>query len=58
MDLEDDQIIRLFFERSEAAVAELYRKYGGLCMSISCNILKNREAMCTGFPGKSYAGIL
>lgn len=43
MDLEDDQIIRLFFERSEAAVAELYRKYGGLCMSISCNILKNRE---------------
>lgn len=41
--MEDHLIIQLFFERSENAVLELSRKYGGLCRSIACKILNNRE---------------
>lgn len=39
--LEDSQIIELFFERSEQAIAELSEKYGKVCSSVSRNILKN-----------------
>lgn len=41
--MEDDVIIKLFFERSERAITELANKYGKLCFSLSDNILKNRE---------------
>lgn len=41
--MEDQLIIRLFFERSEKAIVELSKKYGKLCRSISYNILKNAE---------------
>ncbi len=41
--MEDQGIITLFFERSEQAIAETDKKYGGLCYSIAYNILDNRE---------------
>ena len=39
--MEDQQIIRLFFERSEQAITELSRKYGALCFQIADNICVN-----------------
>ncbi len=41
--MEDRSIIGLFRERSEKAVEELSRKYGGLCYGIAFNILAVRE---------------
>ena len=41
--MEDKEIIRLFFERSEQAINSLSLKYGNLCKSISYNILSNKE---------------
>lgn len=41
--MEDEQIVRLFFDRSEQAVAETERKYGAYCRMIAMNILENRE---------------
>ncbi|MCM1165925.1 MAG: sigma-70 family RNA polymerase sigma factor [Lachnospiraceae bacterium] len=41
--MDDNQIIELFFERSERAVAELSGKYGRLCNAVSYNILQSRE---------------
>ena len=41
--MEDDQIIKLYFERSEQAIAETDTKYGGYCYSIAYNILTNQE---------------
>lgn len=41
--MEDQQIIRLFFERSEQAIAELSRKYGALCFQIADNILDDPQ---------------
>lgn len=41
MKLEDQEIIRLFFQRSEQAITELSVKYGMLCRKIAVNILKN-----------------
>ena len=46
--MEDQGIIALFFERSEQAIEETDKKYGGYCYSIAYNILSNRE----GFGGK------
>lgn len=40
--LEDSQIIALFFERSEQAIAELDRKYGAIVRKTANNILNNR----------------
>lgn len=39
--MEDQAIINLFNERSEQAITELIRKYGGAVRSISINILKD-----------------
>lgn len=39
--MEDEQIIYLFFERSEQAIAELSKKYGSVCRRVSQNILNN-----------------
>ena len=41
--MEDQGIIALFFERSEQAIEETDKKYGGYCYSIAYNILFNRE---------------
>lgn len=37
--MEDDQIIRLLFQRSESAIPMLQQKFGGLCRSIISRIL-------------------
>ena len=41
--MNDEQIIGLFFERSEQAITELDKKYGRVCHSVSYNILHNRQ---------------
>lgn len=41
--MDDEQIIGLFFERSEQAIQELDAKYGRLCHRLSHNILNNRQ---------------
>lgn len=41
--MEDREIIGLFFDRDEAALREVSRKYGGYCVSIARNILNNAE---------------
>ena len=37
----DEEIIELFFERSEKAIEELEAKYGKICLQTSYNILGN-----------------
>ena len=37
--MEDSQIISLFFQRNEAAIAETEKKYGTFCYNIALNIL-------------------
>lgn len=39
--MEDNEILELFFARSEQAIAELSAKYGGACRKIAENILKD-----------------
>lgn len=39
--MDDNMIVRLFYERSEQAITELTNKYGKLCHGIAANILKN-----------------
>ena len=41
--MEDQGILELFFARSEQAIAETDRKYGGYCYSIAYNILSSTE---------------
>ena len=41
MNLDDCEIITLFFERSEAAITETALKYAGYCKRIAMNILSN-----------------
>ena len=41
--LEDAGIVKLFFDRSEAAIEEVDRKYGSGCRGIARNILGNEE---------------
>lgn len=41
--LEDKEIIKLFFERSEQAVQELDIKYGNVLQKLSYNIVNNRQ---------------
>lgn len=41
--MEDEKIIALFFARSEQAIQETDRKYGGYCHSIAMNILTDQE---------------
>lgn len=41
--MDDRQIIRLFFERSEQAITELSRKYGDLCFKVADNILNDPQ---------------
>lgn len=39
----DNEIIELYWVRSESAIQETARQYGAFCKSISMNILKNNE---------------
>ena len=39
----DDQIIALYFNRDQQAIAHTEKKYGGLCRKIANGILGNRE---------------
>ncbi len=41
--MEDQEIIGLYWERSEDAITATAEKYGGYCRSISYNILHNNE---------------
>lgn len=41
--MEDNQIIDLYFARSESAISETAVRYGGYCFSIASNILASRE---------------
>ena len=41
--MEDEQIIALFFERSEQAIGELDRKYGAAAAKTAGNILRDRQ---------------
>ena len=40
--MEDSQIVNLYLERNEAAIAETAAKYGALCDSIALNILSSK----------------
>ena len=41
--MDDSEIIRLFWERSEQAVAAASQKYGRYCKTVALNILQNNE---------------
>ena len=41
--MDDDKIIRLYFARSEDAITQTDKKYGGYCRTIAYNILHNDE---------------
>lgn len=41
--LDDREIIELFFERSEQAIFELSYKYGSVCSKVAFNILNNKQ---------------
>lgn len=41
--MEDSQIIRLYWDRSETAISETDKKYGKYCYHIAYNILANKE---------------
>lgn len=41
--MEDSQIVALFWQRSEQAIAETQQKYGHYCHRIAYNILANKE---------------
>ena len=41
--MDDAQILDLYFERSERAIEETERKYGGYCFTLANAILNNRQ---------------
>lgn len=41
--MDDEKIIKLYWERSEAAINESADKYGSLCSSVASNILADRQ---------------
>lgn len=41
--MEDQGIVELFYDRSEQAIVETDKKYGGYCYTIAYNILASRE---------------
>ncbi len=41
--MQDSEIIELYWQRNEAAIAETSRKYGGYCHKIAHNILASHE---------------
>ena len=41
--MEDEKIVELYFERSEAAITETQTKYGKYCFTVAINILYSKE---------------
>lgn len=41
--MDDQAIIDLYWKRSEAAISETERKYGGFCFGLAMNVLANHE---------------
>lgn len=41
--MEDSEIVELFAARDERAVAEVKKKYGGICRSVAGSMLRNQE---------------
>lgn len=41
--MDDKTIVDLYWKRSEQAISETDRKYGGYCFSVAYNVLANRE---------------
>ena len=41
--MNDQEIVRLYFDRNQQAISETGRKYGSYCYTIAWNILYNRE---------------
>ena len=41
--MEDDDIIALYFDRDQNAIAKTKEKYGGYCFSLANRILENKE---------------
>ena len=41
--MEDDQVIDLYWMRSEDAITETAAKYGGFCFALAWNLLERRE---------------
>ena len=41
--MEDNVIVKLFFERSEEAIRETDKKYGSYCKAVAYNILNNTQ---------------
>lgn len=41
--MEDSQLVKLFLDRDEQALAEAQRQYGTYCRMIACNILRSDE---------------
>lgn len=41
--MDDKQIVELYFERNERAIAETEQKYGRYCFSVANNILSNEQ---------------
>lgn len=41
--MEDEQILNLYFSRSEQAIGETASKYGPYCHSIAMHVLENEE---------------
>ena len=54
--MHDSRIIELLFERDEASLAELERKYGAACYSVARNILGN-DADAEECVNDSYLGV-
>lgn len=54
--MDDSRMIELLFERNEAALAELERKYGAACYSVARNILGN-DADAEECVNDSYLGV-
>jgi RNA polymerase sigma-70 factor (ECF subfamily) len=42
-EMDDSEIVRLLFERDEAALEHLRQKYGAKCYAIAYGVLKNRQ---------------
>ena len=40
--MKDEEILRLYRKRDEQAIAETQKRYGALCYTIACNVLRDR----------------
>ena len=58
--MNDDEIVRLFFERSEGSISQSERKYGALCRSVIRRILpdeRDAEECLNDVWGRAWASI-